>query len=144
MKVNRVAHIAVAAEQLEAAQAVFGDLLGLPLLTQDRFASGTRMAMYSAGETYLELLQSDKPDSGTNRWIAERGEGLFHICLEVEDIDEALAELAAKGVRIHPRSPRHSAAGHPVAFLDPDTTGGLLLELTQSPHSDGRHPTPTA
>jgi len=144
MKVNRVAHIAVAAEQLEAAQAVFGDLLGLPLLKQDRFASGTRMAMYSAGNMHVELLHNPASDSLPGAFVQARGSGFFHICLEVDDLAEALAELAAKGVRIHPRSPRHGAAGHPVAFLDPDTTGGLLLELTQSPHSDGRHPTPTA
>ena len=140
MKVNRVAHIAVAAECLEAAQAVFGGLLGLPVLKQDSFASGTRMAMYEAGNLHVEVLHNPSSDSLPGAFVQARGSGFFHICLEVDDLAEALAELAAKGVRVHPRSPRHGAAGYPVAFLDPDTTGGLLLELAQSPPSHGQHP----
>jgi methylmalonyl-CoA/ethylmalonyl-CoA epimerase len=144
MKVNRVAHIAVAAERLEAAQAVFGDLLGLPVLKQDRFASGTQMAMYEAGNLHVEVLHNPSPDSLPGAFVQARGSGFFHICLEVDDLVAALAELGAKGVRVHPRSPRQGAAGHPVAFLDPDTTGGLLLELAQSPHSHGQHPAHTS
>jgi methylmalonyl-CoA/ethylmalonyl-CoA epimerase len=139
MKINRVAHIAVAAEHLESAQAVFGGLLSLPVLKEDRFPSGTRMAMYEAGNLHVEVLHNPSPESLPGAFVQARGSGYFHICLEVDDLAAALAELAAKGVRVHPRSPRQGAAGHPVAFLDPDTTGGLLLELAQSAHADEQH-----
>jgi methylmalonyl-CoA epimerase len=89
--------------------------------------------MLPVGETYIELLESKAPDSGVNQWIAEKGEGLFHICFEVEDIDGALEELKAKGVKLRDETPRIGHGGARIAFIDPASTGNLLIELAELP-----------
>jgi methylmalonyl-CoA/ethylmalonyl-CoA epimerase len=87
--------------------------------------------MYPIGETYIELLESDRPDTETSRWIAERGEGLFHICLEVDNIEAALTELRQKGVKLIDERPRIGHANSKIAFLDPKSTGNVLIELVE-------------
>jgi len=67
------------------------------------------------------------------RWIAEKGTGLFHICFEVADIDGALAELRAKGVKLRDETPRIGHGGARIAFLDPASTGNVLIELAELP-----------
>jgi methylmalonyl-CoA/ethylmalonyl-CoA epimerase len=134
MKVIRVAHIAIAAERLDAVKAVFGGLLELPLLKEAHFESGTEMAMYEAGNMHVELLHNASAASLPGGFVQDKGTGYFHVCLEVENFEQALAELAAKGVKLHPNSPRKGAMGSPVVFLDPATTGGLLIELAQAGH----------
>ena len=133
MKITRIAHIAVAAEQLEPVKAVFGDLLGLPMLRAARFESGTEMAMYGIGDMHVEVLHNPSAASLPGAFVQEKGTGYFHLCLEVEDFQEALVELIAKGVRLHPNSPRKGESGASVVFLDPATTGGILIELAQAP-----------
>ena len=133
MKVTRIAHVAVAAEALGPAKDIFGGLLGMPLLKEEQFASGTQMAMFDAGNMHVEVLHNASPTSLPGSHVKDKGTGYFHICLEVENLQEALAELAAKGVQVHPNSPRKAAmAGTPVAFLDPAGTGGLLIELAEA------------
>ena len=121
MKITRVAHIAIAAEKLDPVKAVFGDLLGLPVLRTARFDSGTEMAMYGIGDMHVEVLHNASAASLPGAFVREKGTGYFHICLEVEDLAAALAELAPKGVRLHPDSPRKGESGAPVVFLDPAT-----------------------
>jgi methylmalonyl-CoA/ethylmalonyl-CoA epimerase len=99
----------------------------------------TRLAMLPVGETYLELLEGQGPDSGVSKWIKEKGAGLFHICFEVDDIDAALAELKAKGVNLRDHSPRIGHGGARIAFLDPVSTGNVLIELAELPQRGERH-----
>ena len=92
MKVKRIEHVAIAVKDMAAMQEIFETKLGLEMEYEEELPQySTKLAMFPIGETYLELLQSDKPGTGTSKWIAERGEGLFHLCLEVEDIEAALA-----------------------------------------------------
>ena len=86
MKIKRVEHIAVAVKSLEQSMDLLRNTFGIPLEYEEQIGA-TRLAMLPVGETYIELLESQAPDSGVNQWIAEKGEGLFHICFEVEDID---------------------------------------------------------
>jgi len=90
------------------------------------------LATFPIGETYLELLESDKPDTGTSRWIAQHGERLFHICLEVEDIDSAMAELRAKGIGFEQEKPMIGHGNCRIVFLDPKTTGNLVIDMNWS------------
>jgi methylmalonyl-CoA/ethylmalonyl-CoA epimerase len=138
MKVIRIAHIAIAAGQLEPVKAVFGDLLNLPLVQAARFESGTEMAMYGVGDMHVEVLHNASPSSIPGSFVKEKGTGYFHICLEVEDLEQAIAELTAKGVRLRGDSPKKGASGTAVVFLDPATTGGLLIELAQEEHQQNR------
>lgn len=72
-------------------------------------------------------------DSGIGRQIPPEGEGLFHICFEVEDIDGALAELRGKGIKLIDETPRTGHGGSRIAFIDPSATGNLLVELAELP-----------
>ena len=93
----------------------------------------TKLAMYPVGDTYIELLESDHPETETSEWIAKHGEGLFHICLEVEDIDEALVELKEKGILLRNETPLIGHGGARIAFLDPKSTGNVVIELAELP-----------
>jgi methylmalonyl-CoA/ethylmalonyl-CoA epimerase len=100
----------------------------------------TKLAMFPVGESYLELLETKRADSETAKWIAEHGEGLFHICLEVDDIVAALAELKAKGVKLLDAEPRLGHANSRIAFLDPSSTNDVLIELVELPPEAGTAP----
>ena len=134
MKIKRIEHIAIAVRSIEAMRDIFEKKLGIALEYEEHLPQhSTRLAMFPIGETYLELLESDKPDTGTSRWIAEHGEGLFHICLEVEDVDSAMDELRAKGIGFAQEKPMIGHGNCRIVFLDPKTTGNLVIELAELP-----------
>ncbi|MFM9941977.1 MAG: methylmalonyl-CoA epimerase [Hyphomicrobiaceae bacterium] len=133
MKVKRIEHVAIAVKSIAAMREIFEQKLGLEMEYEEELPQySTKLAMFPIGETYLELLQSDKPGTGTSKWIAERGEGLFHLCLEVEDIEAALAELKGRGVKLIDETPRIGHGNSRIAFIDPSSTGGLLFELVEA------------
>jgi methylmalonyl-CoA/ethylmalonyl-CoA epimerase len=132
MNIKRVEHIAVAVKSLNQSMDLLRNTFGISLEYEEQIGA-TRLAMLPVGETYIELLESQAPESGINQWIAEKGEGLFHICFEVEDIDGALAELKAKGVKLRDEAPRIGHGGARIAFTDPTSTGNLLIELAELP-----------
>ena len=139
MKIKRIEHVAIAVKSIPAMRAIFEDKLGLEMEYEEHLPEhNTSLAMYPIGETYLELLQSDVPGTGTSKWIAERGEGLFHICLEVEDIDSAMAELRGKGIGFQSDEPMIGHGNCRIVFLDPKSTGNLVIELAEMP-KDGAH-----
>lgn len=132
MKFKRVEHVAIAVRNMKKMRDIFENKLGIEMEYEEHIPRyETTLAMYPIGETYLEVLESNNPDSETNRWIDEKGEGLFHICLEVENIDEALAELKEKGVELIDNEPRIGHGGARIAFIDPKATGDLLIELAE-------------
>jgi methylmalonyl-CoA epimerase len=134
MKVKRIEHVAIAVKSMAKAREIFEDKLGLSLEYEEHLPQySTRLAMYPVGQTYIELLESDRADTETSKWIEEHGEGLFHICLEVEDIEEALAELKAKGVKLVDETPRIGHANTRIAFLDAKSTGNVVIELVEIP-----------
>ena len=97
MKIKRIEHIAVAVNQLSSMREILENKLGLTLEYEENLPQyNTRIAMYPVGDTYIEILESDKKGTEVSDWIAQHGESLFHICLEVEDIDSALMELKDK------------------------------------------------
>jgi methylmalonyl-CoA/ethylmalonyl-CoA epimerase len=130
MKIKRVEHIAIAVDSLQQSMALMRDTLGIEVEYEEQIGQ-TRLAMLPVGETYLELLEGQGPDSGVTSWIKEKGTGLYHICFEVEDIDGALAELKAKGVKLRDETPRIGHGGARIAFLDPAATGNVLIELAE-------------
>jgi len=138
MKVKRVEHIAIAVNSLKTSIDFMRDTFGLPLEYEEQIGH-TRLAMLPVGETYVELLEGQGPESGVTRWIGEKGPGLFHICFEVENIDAALAELRAKGIKLRDESPRIGHGGARIAFLDPESTGNVLIELAELPASHAAH-----
>ena len=134
MKIKRIEHVAIAVEDLDGMAAMMRDKFGIAVeYAEDRAGSATKLAMLPVGESYIELLQSLAPASRTAEWIAERGQSLYHICFEVEDIDGALAELKQKGVKLRDETPRIGHGGARIAFIDPASTGNVLIELAELP-----------
>ncbi len=132
MKVKRIEHIAIAAPSLAKSIALFRDAFGIEMEYEEKIGS-IRLAMLPVGETYIELLEGQAENDPVRQRIAEKGPGLWHICLEVEDIEGALAELKAKGVKLQDEAPRPGHGGCRIAFLDPASTGDVLIELAEMP-----------
>ena len=130
MKIKRIEHVAIAVQSLPESIDLLKNTFGLSLEYEEQIGQ-TKLAMLPVGQTYVELLQGLGPDSGVTKWMGEHGPGLFHICFEVEDIDGALAELKAKGVKLRDETPRIGHAGARIAFLDPASTGNVLIELAE-------------
>ena len=132
MKIKRVEHIAIAVKSLNQSM----DLLREYLRHTARIRGTDRRdaACHAAGRRDLYRAAGER-SAGIRRqqWIAEKGEGLFHICFEVEDIDGALAELKAKGVKLRDETPRIGHGGARIAFIDPASTGNVLIELAELP-----------
>lgn len=136
MKIKRVEHIAIAVDSLKQSIDMLRNTFGLPLEYEEQIGQ-TRLAMLPVGETYIELLEGQGPESGVTTWIKEKGTGLFHICFEVEDIDGAVAELKAKGVKLRDETPKPGHGGSRIVFLDPAATGNVLIELAELPAGHG-------
>ena len=140
MKIKRIEHVAIAMKSIQAMRDILENKLGIEMEYEEHLPErSTSLAMFPIGETYLELLQSDQPGTGTSRWIAEHGEGLFHICLEVEDIDGAMTELRGKGIDFQTEKPMIGHGNCRIVFLDPKSTGNLVIELAEMPKSGTQH-----
>ena len=133
MKIKRVEHIAVAVESMRQSLAMMQETFGLELEYEEQIGQ-TRLAMLPVGESYIELLEGQGPESGVSKWIAEKGTGLFHICFEVDDIEAAIDELKAKKVKLQSETWRTGHAGSKIVFLDPSATGNMVIELAELAH----------
>ena len=134
MKFKRVEHVAIAVKSMDKMRDIFENKLGIEMeYEEDLPQFNTKLAMYPIGETYLEVLESRSPHTDNSKWIEEHGESLFHICLEVDDIEGALVELKEKGVKMIDETPRNGHGGSRIAFIDPEATGHILIELVEIP-----------
>ena len=131
MRIKRIEHVAIAVKNLDAARDTFATL-GIPCDYEETLpANGVRLAMLPIGESAIELLEPQRDGTRTADWLREKGDSLYHICLEVDDIVAALDELRAKGVKLRDEVPRSGHGGHKIAFLDPASTAGILVELVE-------------
>jgi len=128
MKIKRVEHIAIAVHKMAESMAMLKNTLG-PELGYKETINSTKLAMFPVGETSLELLEAQSPNSPVADWIEERGRSLFRLCFDVENIDAALDELRAKGVKLLDETPKAGHGSRRIAFLDPASTGDILIEL---------------
>ena len=125
-------HIGIAVEDLEEALAFYRDALGFNVdATEEVGSQAVRAHFLNVGSASLELLEATSPQSPVARFISRRGAGLHHITLRVDDIDEALTRLRARGVQLIDETPRDGAEGSLVAFIHPHSTHGVLIELKQ-------------
>jgi len=130
----RLDHIAVAVAEIAEAVRDFEEKLGLPCEKVEH-VPGERatVAFFDLGGPHLELVAPDPGDSPMRRSLDKRGEGLHHICLEVEDLELALAALSEKGVRLVDERPKPGSRGSKVAFVHPKSLHGVLVELVEKP-----------
>jgi methylmalonyl-CoA/ethylmalonyl-CoA epimerase len=131
MKITRVDHIGIAVKSI-AESLKFYEALGLKSVGVEEVAEQkVRVAFLPIGEAEVELLESTAPDGPVAKYIEKNGEGIQHVALRVDNLEAALAELKAQGVRLIDEKPRYGAGGARIAFVHPRSTGGVLLELSE-------------
>ncbi len=134
--IKKVDHIAVAVRDVEKAAEFYEKVLGLTLGgIEEVEGMDVKVGFLPVGDTRIELVQPLDPNSGLAKFIEKRGEGIHHICYEVDDVKEALQTCKARGARLIDETPRPGAHKTLVGFIHPKSTGGVLTELTE--HPDG-------
>lgn len=132
MKVLKVDHIGVAVKSIEETKKLYHDLLGLKHAGNETVEEQkVTTAFFPVGDTEVELLESTSEDGPIAKYLEKRGEGVQHVAFRVENIEEALAELKEKGIRLIDEKPRRGAGGAKIAFLHPKSTYGVLVELCE-------------
>jgi methylmalonyl-CoA/ethylmalonyl-CoA epimerase len=126
----RVAHIGIAVTSIDAALAFYRDVLGLEPAPPET-ADGATIVAVSLGDVQVELLEPRDATGPVAKFLAKRGPGIHHVCYRVPDLDRALERCRAAGYRLIDDVPRRGAGGRRIAFLHPQTTAGILLELTE-------------
>jgi len=130
--VKKVDHIGIAVSNLEESIKFYQDILGLELHgTEVVEEQKVKVAFLPLGDTEVELLESTAPDGPIAKFIEAKGQGIQHIAYRVDDIEAALEEMKAKGVRLIDEKPRYGAGGARIAFLHPKSTNGVLIELCE-------------
>ena len=131
MKPIKINHVAIAVQDIDAALKFWEQTFGLELdHVEDVPSQKSKVAFLPLGESEIELVQPTTTDSGLASFLEKRGEGMHHICIEVEDIDATLAELKSKGVRLINDVPEE-LPGRKMAFIHPKAANGVLVELYQ-------------
>lgn len=125
-----IAHIGIAVRSLADAIPLYRDVLGMPETDLDD-ADQARIRGFGAGDSMIELLEAETPDSPIGRFIAKRGPGIHHVCIAVDDLDATLERCRAAGLRLIDDVPRIGAEGKRIAFLHPSATAGVLVELSE-------------
>ena len=131
--ITRINHVAVVVDDLEKSLAFWRDALGIDLQElRDVPAEQSKVAFLPLEGAEVELVKPTTSDSGIAKYLAKRGPGMHHLCLEVDDIAGMLAQLKAKDIRLINEQPRVAADGRKYAFVHPESTGGVLVELYEA------------
>lgn len=128
-------HIGIAVADLDSSIDFYRSIFGLvpgPIVVREEL--GVRGCFVPIGDTNLELLQGIGPTSGISIHVEEKGEGLHHICFEVEGIEEKLKTLDELGIDLRDKVPRKGLMGGDIGFLSPSAARGVLIELAQHDH----------
>jgi methylmalonyl-CoA/ethylmalonyl-CoA epimerase len=129
---NRVDHIGVAVEDIDASLELYERDYGMTLVHREVVADqGVEAVLLDVGENHIELLAPTGPDTPVGKFIAKKGPGMHHVAYQVDDIEATLAALKQAGLRLIDETPRVGIRNSRVAFLHPKTAGGLLTEIVQ-------------
>jgi len=130
--VKQINHVAVVVDDMEKSLAFWRDALGIKLHElRDVPAEKSQVAFLPLAGAEVELVMPTSDDSGIAKYLAKRGPGMHHLCLEVDDIEGMLSHLKQKKIRLINEEPRTAADGKKYAFIHPESTGGVLVELYQ-------------
>lgn len=127
---TRIAHVGLAVRSAADLHSFYRNVLGMSE-AELADSDGARISGFEAGESLVELLEADTPDSPIGRFMERRGPGIHHICFSVDDLDDTLRKCRDAGLRLIDEQPRVGAEGKRIAFLHPSSTGGILIELTE-------------
>jgi methylmalonyl-CoA epimerase len=129
---GRIDHIGIAVDDLDAAIALHEESYGMEVVHRETVAEqGVEAVLLDVGENHVELLAPLGPDTPVGKFLAKKGPGLHHVAYQVPDIEAALAELRAAGLRLIDETPRTGIRSSRVAFLHPSATGGVLTEIVE-------------
>ncbi len=130
----KIDHIGIAVHDIAQAARLYQDGLGLELERVEVVEQqGVRVGFLPVGESEIELLEALDAQGAVGRFLEKRGEGIHHVCVQVQDIAAAMARLRAQGARLLSEAPVPGAGGALVAFVHPQSANGVLLELCQKP-----------
>jgi len=130
--IKKIDHIGVAVENLNEAMRLYRESLGLEIEeTEEVKEQRVKVAFIPVGESRIELIESTDPNGLIAKFIERKGEGIHHIALEVDHIEDALQKLKERGVQLIDEKPRIGAHKMKIAFLHPKSTKGVLLELCE-------------
>lgn len=128
----RLEHIGIAVKSIDERLKVWRDVLGLQVdMVKDVPQEKVRVAVLTVGGLKIELLESLEEGSAISTFIEKRGEGLHHLCFEVDDIERILQEMKQRGIKLIDDVPRKGAYAKKIAFVHPKDMGGVLVELSQ-------------
>lgn len=139
MRISRIDHVAIAVPNIDQALGFFRDSLGLEVSHTDlEPGQGVVVAFLPVGDSEIELIEPVDTASGVARYLEKRGPGMHHICVEVDDLDETLARLAARDVELIDETPHTGTGGRRIAFVHPRSAHGVLVELYETLPGDRR------
>ena len=127
---TRIAHVGLAVRSIGDLLPFCRDILGLPV-TELADSDGATIIGLEAGDSLVELLEAEGPETPIGRFVARRGAGIHHICFAVENLDSTLQRCRDAGLRLIDETPRIGAEGKRIAFIHPSATGGILIELSE-------------
>jgi methylmalonyl-CoA/ethylmalonyl-CoA epimerase len=132
---GRIDHIGVAVSSIEESIGLYRDTFDMAEQHRETVEEqGVKAVLLEVGEGHVELIEPLSPDSGVAKFIERNGEGMHHVAYQTDDIDAALQQMKAAGLRLIDEEPRIGIRGSRVAFLHPKATGGVLTELVEPAH----------
>jgi methylmalonyl-CoA/ethylmalonyl-CoA epimerase len=130
--IRKIQHVGIAVRSLLDAIPFYRDVLGLEFLgTEEVAEQKIRAAIFRVGESTIEVIESTAPDGPVGKFLEKNGEGVHHLCFQVEDAAAALAHAKGKGARLIDETPRVGVHGMRIGFLHPKSTFGVLTEFAQ-------------
>ncbi len=138
---NRIDHIGVAVEEIDASLELYRDRFGLEVAHREIVEEqGVEAVLLDVGENHVELLAPLAPDTPVGKFLAKHGPGLHHVAYQVSDIDATLTALREAGTALIDERSRVGIRGSRVAFMHPRATDGVLTEIVQpAAHPAGAH-----
>jgi methylmalonyl-CoA/ethylmalonyl-CoA epimerase len=131
---KKINHIAIAVNNIEEAAKFYQEVMGLTLSGVEVVtAQKTRVGFFKIGESNIELVQPAEPDSPLTKFLETKGQGIHHICFEVDDVEAEVKSFLEKGATMIDQKPRPGAHGTKVAFVHPKSSNGVLIELCELP-----------
>ena len=132
MKIIGIEHIGIAVKSIDKRSPFWEHVLGIKSTGREKVLDeGVETGIYDIGGGKIELLESVKSDSAIQKFMDKKGEGIHHVCLKVDDVYNAIAELKEKGISVIYQKPKKGAEGFLVTFIHPRESGGVLVELAQ-------------
>jgi len=128
--IKKIDHIAIIVPDLDSSLAFWRDALGLKVEHVEEVKSQESIvAFLPTGDSEIELVKPTTETSGAAKFLAKRGAGMHHLALEVDNLDEMLVDLKAKGIRLINETPIIAAGGYRAVFIHPESASGVLVEL---------------